>query len=49
MLEIRQVDGGYIVNYHGEKIFHSFESLVQWLARHFNETVLGVEWRSHVK
>ena len=43
--QIRKVDGGYILEDNcGERVFKTFAEVVQWLARHFDETRIGIEW-----
>jgi len=44
MIEIEKVSGGYILTHHGKTVFPSFNALVQYLARHFNEVGIGEDW-----
>ena len=48
MVKIRPADGGYILetNSGQEKIFSSFDDLVQYLAIHFQEIGVGETWET---
>jgi len=45
MITVEQANGGYILEWHGKRVFSNFNDLVQWMARHFGETQIGVEWK----